>query len=657
MTLPGNDRFFPPAGFLAALFAIALLPADGAAAEPALASVFGDHMVLQRERPVRVWGTADSGVTLQVSLAGHAAEARSDENGAWSVILPALPAGGPHRLELSGPGGVARTVDDILVGEVWLCSGQSNMEYPVRHLNEPWRETQDPPANIRLFTVGHDHSTRPLSAFREAQGWTVAEADAVAEFSAACYLFARELQQTLGVPFGLIDASWGGSAIEPWISAEGLAGLDGFDDRLDLLRLYDDDPAATVTRFANGWQDWWHAAGGAAPGPWSDGFDDSDWPLAPATLGNYQDWRDAGTAGHLGMVWYRNDFELSAAQAAGGAVLELGAIDELDVSWLNGIAVGTQFGWGTPREYRVAPGVLRAGRNELAVNVYNSWSAGGLTGPPDAMRLRLADGSTVPLGAGWRYRVVPPALGTPPAAPWESITGLTGLYNAMIAPLRGLALGGALWYQGESNAGRAHDYADLLTALTRDWRAALGRELPFIVIQLPNFGALAKAPHDAGWAQIRDAERRVAEADPLTGLVVTLDSADHTDLHPPNKRIVGRRTAAVARGLLFGGDELVDGIVPLRAERDDSQVVVQFADNGRPLWVAGAAAPAGFELCNATGCRYVTAQLADGQVVLDATAVPNATEVRYAWADAPIVNLFGAEGLPVGSFRMTIPGD
>ena len=651
------DRPFLKSSCLTSLLLFALLPAYGAAAEPSLASVFGDHMVLQRERPVQIWGTADAGVELRVSLAGHATEARSDENGAWSVTMPALSAGGPYRLELSGPGGVVRTVDDILVGEVWLCSGQSNMEYPVRHLNEPWRDTQNPPATIRLLTVGHDHSTRPLSAFRKAEGWTVAQPDAVAEFSAACYLFARELQQTLDVPFGLIDASWGGSAIEPWISAAGLAQLGGFDDRLKLLRTWDTDPAGTVTRFANGWQDWWQSAGGASPGPWSEGFDDSDWALAPAGLGSYQDWQDAGTAGHLGMIWYRNDFELSAEQAAGEAVLELGAIDELDVSWLNGIAVGSQFGWGTPREYHVAAGVLKSGRNELAVNVYNSWSAGGLTGPPDAMRLRLADGSTVPLGVGWRYRVVPPALGTPPTAPWESITGLTGLYNAMIAPLRGLSLGGALWYQGESNAGRAHTYEALLGAMVADWRAAMRDDLPFIVVQLPNFGALPTGPHDAGWAGIRDAERRVAEADPMTGLVVTLDSADRTDLHPPNKRIVGRRAAAVARGLLFGSDELTDGIVPLRAERRNSTVAVQFAKNGLPLWVAGADAPAGFELCARSDCHYVTAHLEDGRVVLDATSIPNATDVRYAWADAPIVNLFGAENLPVGSFRLTIEDD
>ncbi len=640
-----------PMILLAVLAGTSTAPAS--AGEAAFASVFGDHMVLQRERPVRAWGRADAGAELRVTLAGHVRETVADADGRWSVTLPALPAGGPHRIELAGPDGAAQSIDDVLVGEVWLCSGQSNMEYPVRNLNEPWRDTAEPPATIRLLTVGHDHATRPLDALRQSSGWAVADPEGVADFSAACWLFARERQEDENVPIGLIDASWGGSAIEAWVSARGLARVDGFAKRLDLLSAYDADPDAGMKRFAAGWEDWWRASGGERPEPWTAGYDDGDWPAAPAALGDYRQWPDAGMAGHLGMTWYRNAFDLTAEQAAGEAVLQLGGIDELDVSWINGVAIGTQFGWGTPRRYELPAGLLRPGRNEIAVNVYNSWSAGGLVGPPGAMRLELADGA-LPLGAGWRYRPAAPALGTPPMAPWESITGLAGLYNAMIAPLRGLGLAGAFWYQGESNAGRAHSYEALLGALIADWRADFGPELPFLVVQLPNFGALPAGPHDSGWAGVRDAMRRVAEADPLTGLVVTLDSADRTDLHPPNKRIVALRAAAIARGLLNGGDELADGIVPLRAERRGEEVIVDFADEGQPLRVTGAAGPAGFELCGTDGCRYVASRLVDGRVVLDAAAVPDASEVRYAWADAPIVNLFGAQDLPVGSFRLAI---
>jgi len=628
--------------------------APASAGEAAFASVFGDHMVLQRDRPVRVWGEADAGAALRVTLAGHALETVSGDDGRWAVDFPALPAGGPYRVELEGPDGVRRAIDDVQVGEVWLCSGQSNMEYPVRNLNEPWRDAANPPETIRLLTVGHDHATRPLDALRQSSGWAVADPDGVADFSAACWLFARERQRRENVPFGLVNASWGGSAIEAWISARGLDGVDGFADRLELLRAYDADAIDGMKQFAAGWETWWLEAGGERPEPWTDGYDDGGWPAAPAQLGDYRQWADAVMAGHLGMTWYRKAFDLSAEQATGGAVLQLGGIDELDVTWVNGVAVGTQFGWGTPRRYELPPSLLRAGRNEIAVNVYNSWSAGGLIGPPDAMRLEFTDGGAVPLGAGWRFRPVPPAQGTPPMAPWESITGLAGLYNAMIAPLRGLSLAGAFWYQGESNAGRADSYETLLGAMIADWRADFGPDLPFLVVQLPNFGALPAGPHDSGWAGVRDAMRRVAEADPLTGLVVTLDSADRTDLHPPNKRIVGQRAAAVARGLLDGGAELTDGIVPLRAERRRDEVIIHFADEGQPLRVAGSAGPAGFELCGADGCRYAAARLDDGRVVLDASAVPGATKVRYAWADAPIVNLFGAEELPLGSFRLAI---
>jgi sialate O-acetylesterase len=640
---------------LALLFALPLLaPREALPQEAEFAQIFGDHMVVQRDRAIRVWGTATPGQRLIVRLQDHQRETASDPDGAWSVELPALPAGGPHRLRLEAADGVALTVEDVLVGDVWLCSGQSNMEYPMANLNEPWREAANPPGAFRLLTVTHDHATSPLAEFGHEVAWQVADPDSVMPFSAACYLFARELRNTLDVPFGLIDASWGGSAIESWISSNGLAGLGGYDERLDLVRAYGEDPVHATAEFAAVWENWWRQAG-SIPGPWLNETDDSEWAMAPEALGSYRDWDEVETADHLGMVWYRNRFDLTPEQAQGEAVLELGAIDELDISWVNGQAVGTQFGWGTPRRYRLAPGVLKAGSNTVTVNVYNSWGAGGLTGPPESIRLVLADGSIVGLGNGWRYRVVPTERGTPPMAPWESITGLTGLYNAMIAPMRGFGFAGALWYQGESNAGRAHSYEGLLGAMIADWRSELGASIPFLVVQLPNFGALPDEPHESGWALLRDAQQRVAAADPLTGLVVTLDSADRTDLHPPNKRIVAARAVAAARGLLTGSGERVDGILPSGAYREGNRVMVEFDPKGQPLRVVGAAAPAAFELCGPdTGCRYANAVLDDGRIRVDASSVPNATEVRYAWADAPLVNLFGAEDLPVGSFRLKI---
>jgi sialate O-acetylesterase len=640
--------------FSGGLLMALLIPTAALTSEARFASVFNENMVLQRDQVIRVWGTAEPGAELSVSFADHAATAVTSEDGSWSAEIPPLGAGGPYVLELRSQGAPVQQLANVLVGEVWLCSGQSNMAYRMRQMNDHQRETSNPPPNIRLLTVERDHGTRPRSDFKALAGWSVADTDTLLPFSAACYLYALELQKGLGVPFGLINASWGGSAIEAWISARGLRALGGFDRNLELVTLYGESPRQANLEFASDWQAWWTASGEETT-PWATDFDDRSWPEAPDNLGDWRQWEDNKTQGFTGMVWYRKSFRLTAAQAAGGATLHLGSIDEVDIAWVNGRAVGSSFGWGSPRTYTFDAGALKAGINVLAVNVYNSWGAGGLVGPPESMRLELEDGSEVALGEGWRYFVVPTEFGTPPRAPWESITGLTTLHNAMIAPLAGFGLGGVMWYQGESNTGRPPSYAALLSALIRDWRGFLGEALPFIVVQLPNFGQLREGPSDSGWAQLRHDQQRAALADPLTGLVVTLDSADRTDLHPPNKRIIGQRAAAVARSLLLGGDGPVNGIVPQSAAREGDSVVVTFLPAGLPLRVVGSASPAGFELCDAAAsCRYAEARLENDRVVIDAGQMSAAMEVRHAWADAPLVNLYSAEGLPVSSFRLEI---
>lgn len=647
-----------PLWFLAALLIVSVNSSAWSSEPyipPGFAPGFVDHMVLQRDRELRVWGQAPAQTVVTVRLANAEQTASADASGRWQAIFPPMPAGGPYTLELSGPAGTVQTVSDILFGEVWLCSGQSNMAYRMAQMNDHARETTAPPDSIRLLTIERDHSVVPQDIFSTSPQWQVADPVSVQPFSAACFLFAQELQKDLDVPFGLVNSSWGGSAIESWISADGLREAGGFDRNLDLNKLYGTNPRQALASFVSDWQDWWRQTGGDNPPPWADAYDDHDWALAPPGLGNWQQWENAGLENFTGMLWYRKSFRLTPEQAAGNAVLDLGGVDELDVTWVNGKAVGTRFGWGDPRQYTLEPGLLRPGDNVLSINVYNSWSAGGLNGPPAAIRLTLADGSQVPLGESWRYQAVASELGSPPKAPWESITGLTGLYNAMIAPLREFELGGVLWYQGESNAGRPPSYQKLLGAMVDDWRKSLGGDLPFIIVQLPNFGSLPNGPSGSAWAQLRHDQQQVALADSQAGLVVTLDSADRSDLHPPNKRIVGERAAAVARGLLLGAEEVVDGIVPIAARRDDKQVIVRFGEAGMPLRVAGSGAPAGFELCSAeTVCRYTDARLEGNRVVLDAAGFENATEVRYAWADAPLVNLFGTGDLPVGSFRLTI---
>jgi sialate O-acetylesterase len=505
---------------------------------------------------------------------------------------------------------------------------------------------------IRLFTVPRDSHPEPRSEFARPPEWLIADADSIPAFSAVCFFFAQDLQKTQNVPLGLVHSSWGGSAIQPWMSTAALREAGGYDEQLALLERYTADAEAATTRYAANWEDWWRRRVPTSE-PWRPD-DSSRWKAAPAT----RDWKtfgDAELVEHNGMLWFRRSFELTPDEARQGAELALGGIDEVDVVWINGRFVGTEFGWGTERTYAVPGGMLRPGANVVVLNVLSTWGSGGMLGPEDAVRLTFADGESRSLGGGWQYRKVPAEVGLPPRTPWESIGGLAGLFHAMVAPLQGLNFTGALWYQGESNADDAAPYAGLLTAMISDWRERFGGSLAFLVVQLPNFGELATAPTESGWAELRDAQRRVALDDPRTGLVVTVDAGDRTDLHPPNKLIVGQRAAAVARALAAGEDIAADGFSPSRAVLRSNEIVVDLAP-AEELVVVGADKPAAFELCTdqPPHCTYASARLEGNRIYIDAAESPGASRVRHCWADAPVCNLYGVSGLPVGTFEVAV---
>ena len=622
----------------------------------AFAGVFGDRMVLQRDQPIVVRGQGAPREALTVTIAEASRTTSVDSSGHWQVVLPPMPAGGPYELTLQDDRSTVRVIRDVLIGDVWLCSGQSNMEFPVARATGQVAPRSGKVAEIRLATVQHDSRVLPQREHAVAPEWTIAGENSIREFSAVCYFYAEALQEGHPVHLGLVHASWGGSAIETWLSAEALRQAGGYDAQLDLLQAYANDERAGTERFGVIWEDWWRRAEPKVQ-PWmTPGSEPSGWKAAPAEMQDWNHFGDASLADHRGMVWFRKSFQLSSAQAERDAVLDLGGIDEVDVVWINGEFVGTGFGWGTPRMYTLPRGSLRAGTNTVTVNVLSTWGAGGMLGPNARVELRFADADAVLLGEGWTYLKVPAEYGQPPRAPWHPIGGLAGLYNAMIAPLQGLKFAGVLWYQGESNAGDGKRYEGLLTALIADWRQEFGDALPFVIVQLPNFGDLPIAPSESGWAEIRDAQRRVAQDDPDTGLVVTIDAGDNADLHPPNKQIVGQRAADVARGLLFGEDRIVDGLSPASVSRQSSEVLVEFDPADDTLVVVGDSRPVAFELCadEAASCTYADARIEGNRIYLSAPAAEGASRVRYCWADAPLCNLYGESGLPVGSFEMRL---
>jgi len=624
-----------------------------AAAAPILAPVFTDHAVLQRGQPIRVWGGARPGEAVSVSLGGVEATATADAQGRWSATFPAREPGAPLTLTAKA-GGERQTVSDLLVGDVWLCSGQSNMEYPLRRaLNGEAEAAKAADPDIRLLQTGRTSLPAPTSALPKDAVWRVASPDSANNFSAACFFMGRELKKTTQAPIGLIDATWGGSVIQDWISGEGLHALGNYEEGLAVLATYAQSRDAGVAQWS-GMVDRWaarvepHAAGWA-----SSELDDSAWLTMPAE----QFWETTkGLETFDGTIWLRATITLTAAQAAQGATLALGPIDDLDTTFVNGRQVGAQEGWDAPRNYRIAPGVLKAGPNLIAVRAVDSGGGGGAWGPAAEKGMTFDDGSFAPRGARWRDKVSTTIgqTGLPPHTPWLGASGLSTLRNGMIAPLAPYGLKGFAWYQGESNVSEPAEYARTLPALIADWRRAFGgADLPFLIVQLADFGPRNTAPVESGWAGIRDVQRRVAAADPKVGLASAIDIGDIYDIHPANKLQVGLRLALQARKLAHGETTLVAaGPAPVSATVEGGAVVVRL---DQAAIVQGDARPIGFELCPAAGpCRYVVASLSGDRISLPIPADLSPVKVRYAWADSPIVNLHGATGLPATPFELAI---
>jgi len=626
---------------------------------PLLAAIFSDHAVLQRDRPIEVWGHAQPGEQVTVVFDNDTRKAQADGSGAWAVTLPALRSGGTHTLT-ARTATRSQTVKDLLIGDVWLCSGQSNMEFKVRNaLNAGWEASHSADNQVRHVEIPQEAALTPRADFPNPLQWKVAGPDTTPGFSAVCYYFARELKRTASanVPQGMIHASWGGTRIETWLSKDALRQLGADDAKLDLLGRYAADRTAGSAEWGRELQKWWSTLPAhRGEEPWSTGKNTGTWTPAPARLTAWEDWGVPALAEYDGVMWYRASVKLTAAQAKQPAKISLGVIDDVDVVWVNGQPFASGFG-AAERSYEVPAKLLKAGDNVVVVNVFDMWGSGGLHGDAGQFALRFADGSSVPL-ASWEYQP-PKSKVYSPRAPWEPIAGVNILYNGMIAPLGKFGLRGVAWYQGEANAGLedARRYQKQLQMLFTDWRRQFDNALPFFVVQLANFNQFASTPVDSGWARLRDAQRRAVSEDGNAGLAVTIDIGNRDDIHPTNKLDVGKRLARAARHVTFGDRGSASGAAPKDAKRAVGGVDVTLGDFDGQLLVIGAKDPAGFELCGESqaSCHFVRAQLGEGGTVrLEDPAPEKATRVRFCWADAPLCNLYDTTGLPVGPFEIEV---
>ncbi len=600
-----------------------------------------------------MWGTAAPGEKLRVSLATVTKDVAADAKGNWRVELPPMKSGGPFVLSAASSEGRSAAAD-ILVGDVWLCSGQSNMELPVSRALDSWNQIQSAnDAQLRIVTVPHLSATEPQQTIGSTLKWQAVTPQTVGDFSAACYFMVRDLRRSQKVPIGAINASWGGTPIRAWLSEHGASSTGG--DDYSQLQLYRRDPAAANKAFGEKWAAWWRSRTGDKAGqePWN-ASDRLKWS-AVSRIGYWEQWGDPKFADFNGMVWMRNRFTLTPAEAAEGATISLSVVDEIDEAFVNGTSVGGRYTWEAPRNYQVPAGLLRAGENEVLVNVFDGSGAGGMSGPAEDVKLTLADGIAKPLGAGWQYSVVTQEVGAGPLAPWDSAMGLTQIYNGMIAPLGNYGLAGVAWYQGEADVGRAGSYADRLTAMMRDWRTQFGQsKLPFLIVSLANFGPSSSKPTASDWAELRQEQRLAARRDPNAALVVAMDLGERLDVHPANKIELGRRLARAANVFAYGAKGPI-GPEVVGAHRTANGIEVQFKGVTGSLTTWSGTRALAFELCGGTqeSCRFADA-VADGQSVHIADDGKPATRVRYAWADTPVTNLYDEAQLPPGPFEVPI---
>jgi sialate O-acetylesterase len=636
---------------------IAGVAAADASSRPLLHPLFSDRAVLQRERPVAIWGWAAPGAAVTVALSGSGLVAdpviaKAADNGRWQAAIGPFAAGGPYTLAVSA-GERKAEAKDILIGDVWLCGGQSNMEFAVSKAKD--FETEKAKADlpqVRHLSVPMNFADTPQETFRGA--WQVCTPDSVGRFTAVGYFMARTLHADLGIPIGLVHSSVGGTYAEAWTSAEALATLpdqaQALADWKQLTEGVRRQRAETGKDYPALLADWYQIndPGTAAKPAWKAAdLDDQAWGKVklPAIL------EEAGAIPKTwdGTVWLRRTVDVPAAEAGKAAKLALGHINGHDVTWIAGKRVGEADGWNT-RAYQIPAGVLTAGANSIALRILNR---NGPCGPSEAMALTFADGVAVPLNGSWRIR---PGVELGKAAPLPlrlGKNGPTGLFNGMIAPLAPMSLAGVAWYQGENNSERAYQYRDLLPALIADWRGRFGRDdLPFLIVSLANYHGRKDKPGESAWAELREAQALTARRTPRCGMAVAIDLGETWNIHPLNKQEVGRRLALAAEAIACGKPVEWSGPWYTAMAVEGAAIRLRFDHLGGGLVASDGAALAGFAIAGEDHAFvWATARIDGDTVVVSSPDVPKPVAVRYAWADDPACNLANRAGLPAVPFR------
>ena len=628
-------------------------------AKVVLPSVFTDNMVLQQKTDITFYGdaTKNKQLTVKTGWNGKEYHTEADGQGKWSLKIPTPAAGGPYEITFSD--GKKLQLKNVMIGEVWFCSGQSNMEMPVAGWGKVMNYEQEIaeaayPA-IRLFQVKKNTSLAPLKEVESTLGgWQECSSATVPEFSALAYFYARALWKELNVPIGVIDCTWGGTPAEAWMNHETLRQVMGFREEMDKLERLGFDPNRMEQAYSEERAHWQSLFTEKDKGMengklcWTaPSLSEEDWQTI--SLPGY--WEGKGLKDFDGIIWFRRSLEIPAEWAGKPLTLRLGMIDDEDITYFNGVEIARGAGYMTPRTYTIPAKLVKAGKAVLAVRVSDFGGEGGIHGKAEELYVE-ADGKRISLAGDWKYRIGLSLKGFPPApvSPIQSSSYPTVLFNAMVKPWTAFPIKGVIWYQGEANVGRSEQYGDLFPALITDWRRQWRSNFPFYFVQLANFMESKKIQPNSEWAALREAQTKALKLDQV-GMAVTIDIGLADDIHPKNKQEVGRRLALLALAGSYGKN--VSSSAPVfqnyiikgdKMELDFGQKQDGFKIKDTTL--------KGFTIAGPDRVFYsAEAMVQNGKIIVSSPKVSVPLAARYGWADNPDCNLYGENGLPVAPFR------
>jgi sialate O-acetylesterase len=616
---------------------------------PFVSPIFGDNMVLQRGKPNPIWGWSQPGDTVRVEMGDKSATTTAGADGRWEVKLDPPPPGGPYTVKITG----RQTLElhEVLVGDVWICAGQSNMQFGLgqaRNGAEEVKAAEHP--EMRFYVVGQRAAYSRIEVPRGS--WKIVSPTTVGGWggiSAAAYFFGRRLQQDIHVPIGLVQDAVGGVPAETFASAEALRPLKDFDAGIAEVERRHQEGGPEYGNYIMHWYDEYDV--GAKGETWADpALDDSSWKTVQIPGG----FQELGVGDTPSLCYFRREITLPATLPEGMSRLYLGSIEKMDTAYINGKQVGASSWVENPRIYFVRGGVLKPGRNVITLRVFKVKPDGGFLGKADELHLNLGDGTVIPISGEWKGKVSVDARPPHPMpVGFENLPTMPGvLYNGMVAPLAPLAITGAIWYQGESNSERAQQYRRLLPAMIADWRRLFGQgDFPFYIVALPAFKHRSEIPVDDSWAEMREAQAFAAQSVPHSCLATTIDTGDPDNIHPVDKKEVGDRLGLCALGEYYGRKVSYSGPTLSSVEHLPGALKLHFAHGDGGLVVKGEKLGEFSVAGDDRKFYWAVARIEGDAVIVSSPSVAEPKAARYAWQSNPAATLFNGAGLPAVPFR------